>query len=281
MGQIAIVAMGLSAHEYMRTVETSGNRKNLFDEVWMVNGFGHIFQHERLFAMDDIRLQAMRGKAGNHKIGRLVEFLRHHPGPVYTSRVLAKEPPSQERIDQLRMIVRMLPEGGEERQVREDELATLEIERELILGGGFHGLVPFPLEEVVNHFRVHPYFNSTVAYAIALAALEGHDMTIYGADFIYPEAQANPLVEKGRGCCEFWIGMATGIGLEVRVTNTSTLMDAHASNKLYGYDGVNIDGTLCQDGSIKFKMEDCPLPNAQHIEARYYKGAPSVMGVPA
>lgn len=279
--KIAIVAMGASAHEYLRTAEMSGNTKNLFDETWVVNGFGHVFQHDRLFAMDDIRLQYLRGKAGNHKIGRLVESLRHHPGPVYTSRKLPDAPPSAEMLEQLQSIISMLPEG-EEKALRAAEFETLQAERELMQGGGFKGLVEFPLEAVANKFRAHPYYNSTVAYAIALGAYEGHDMTIYGADYHYPTnitPEGRALAESGRACCEFWIGVAVASGLNVDVTNTSTLMDAGIAGGPYGYDGKNIYGEVkLADGYIKFDLNDIPLPTAAMIEQRYYKGAPSHKG---
>lgn len=281
MSKIAIVAMGASAHEYMRTAEMSGNRKSLFDEVWMVNGFGHVFQHDRLFAMDDIRLQYLRGKHGNHKIGRLVEALRHHPGPVYTSRALPEEPPSELMLDELKRIIAVLPEG-QEKELRQAEYDTLQAERELMQGGGFKGLHEFPLEEVINKFRAHPYFNSTVPYAIALAAYEGHDMTIYGADYHYPTnvtPEGRALAESGRACCEFWVGIAVASGLNVDVTHTSTLMDAGLGGGPYGYDGKHIMGEVkLADGHIKFDINDIPLPPAAVIERRYYKGAPSQMG---
>jgi hypothetical protein len=177
----------------------------------------------------------------------------------------------------------VLPEGPE-REMRQAELETLQAERELMQGGGFEGLVEFPLEAVVNKFRAHPYFNSTVAYAIALAAYEGHDMTIYGADFHYPTnvtPEGRALAESGRACCEFWIGIAVASGLHVDITNTSTLMDAGQGSGPYGYDGKHIKGEVkLADGRIAFELTDVPLPTAAEIERRYYKGAPTQMGAP-
>lgn len=270
MSRVAIVAMGISAHEYVRAAEQGGNRKNLFDETWAVNGFGHVFDRERMFHMDDIRLQYLRGKNGNKKIGRLVEYLRTAEGPVYTSRVLTDEPPSEELLHQLRNVIQMLPEG-DERKLRERELMTLEAERELIEGGGFKGLVAFPLQDVLRDFRCHPHFDNTVAYAIALAAHEGHDMTLYGADFDYP---GMPAAEKGRSCCEFWVGQAVARGLDVDITRQSTLMNANKAMPLYGYDGVEIDGSLDSNDNICIKMMDRPLPSPVEVEMSYYKGPP-------
>lgn len=277
MSRIAIVAMGLSAHAYLRVAERSGNRTKMFDEVWVVNGFGHVFQYDRMFHMDDIRLQAMRGKNGNMKIGRLVEWLRTAKGPIYTSRLLPETGASQEQIVELRKVIGVLPEG-EEREARIAELATKEIEAELIAGGGFEGLVAFPMQEVINRFRCHPYFDSTVAYAIALAAYEGHDMTIYGADYEFQTPNGYMLSEKGRACCEWWVGQAIQCGVDVDITRASSLMNANKPDNPYGYDGVNIEGALDQQGNILISMSDRALPSAQEIELRYYKGPPTQAG---
>jgi hypothetical protein len=271
MARIAIVAMGVSAHQYLRSAETSGFTKAMFDETWMVNGFGHVFQYDRMFAMDDVRVQAIRGRAGNRKIGLLVEWLRQAKGPIYTSRCLPKEPASEERLKQLRGVIDVLP-NGQERHQRERELETLQVERDLVMGGGFDGLVEFPLDAVINDFRCHPYFNSTVAYAIALAAHEGHDMTIYGADYDYGPESGVPVVEKGRACCEFWIGQAVARGLHVDITRASTMMDANIPDAPYGYDGVTLQGNIANDGTISFGREDRVLPDADEIEASYFKG---------
>lgn len=280
MPNVAIVAMGLSAHNYLRTVEQSGNRKAMYDEVWMVNGFGHVFHYDRLFAMDDIRMQALRGKNGNNKIGRLVEFLRTAKGPIYTSRCLAKEPPSEQMLTELKKVVDLLPQPHAdyqgpptEREIREAELRSLAIERELVLGGGFEGLVEFPMQDVIENFRCHPYFNNTVAYAIALAAHENRDMTIYGADFEGTMGTANA-VERGRACCEFWISQAVSRGLMVDITLDSSLLDANRPANPYGYDGRDMLGQVGTDGKVQIQFTDRPLPDAMMVERAYYKGPP-------
>lgn len=277
MSHVAIVAMGISAHQYLRVAERTGNRSTMFDEVWAVNGFGHVFQYDRLFAMDDIRVQAMRGKNGNAKIGRLVEWMRTAKGPIYTSWLPPEAAASEEQLDELRKVISVLPDG-EERDAREAELATKEIEREIVTGGGFEGLVAFPLRDVINHFRCHPYFDSTVAYAIALAAYEGHDMTLYGVDYEFRIPSGHMMFEKGRACCEWWVGQAIQRGINVDVSLESSLLNANKGDNPYGYDGVNIEGGLDKDGNVVLRMEERALPSAHEIELRYYKGPQTQAG---
>src|SRR3990167_1083557 len=147
MGKIAIVALGASAERYFRVAEMSGNTSFLFDEVWAVNGFGHVFACDRVFHMDDVRVQALRAKAGNKKITHLLEWLRATKIPVYTSRVLPKEPDNS-RITELKSVISIIStkESEQYRETLQRELDTLEIEKELIEVGGFESLVEFPMQ---------------------------------------------------------------------------------------------------------------------------------------
>lgn len=84
--RIAIVALGPSSLDYVRLVEGIGNRKLAFDEVWSINGYGFVLQCDRIFHMDDVRIQEIRAKGGNKKIAAMLEWMKTHPGPIYTSR---------------------------------------------------------------------------------------------------------------------------------------------------------------------------------------------------
>lgn len=230
--RVAIVALGASAENYMRAVETAGGKEVLFDETWAINGFGNVFRADRTFAMDDIKVQEARGASGNLKIGNLAGSLKNLPGPVYTSRAYPDYP----------------------------------------------NMVPYPLEHVCNVTRVMPYFNNTVAYAIAFAiacpipdlgiADKVESIYISGADFMYP---GMPLIEQGRGCCEFWCGYAMAKGIDINVPQCSTLMGACEGNALYGYDSQTVEARVDEDGRIKLTYRDVPLPHALAIEQRYDK----------
>lgn len=85
--RIAIVALGQSGLDYVRLTEGVGGQMHLFDEVWAINGFGSILQCDRVFHMDDVRIQEARAKSGNKKIANMLKWMKKHPGPIYTSRV--------------------------------------------------------------------------------------------------------------------------------------------------------------------------------------------------
>lgn len=102
--------------------------------------------------------------------------------------------------------------------------------------------VEYPLRPVIDAVE-DDYFSTTVAYQIGLAILmKVKELYIYGADYYYPNAIA---VESGLGCVGYLLGIAKGKGINFKVPNSSTLMDAHLAyqtatggvrRKLYGYD---------------------------------------------
>lgn len=133
----------------------------------------------------------------------------------------------------------------------------------------YPGLVEFPLEDVLNKLG-YDYFNSTAAYAIAYAIFIGVEkLSLWGFDFTYPSAHD---AEKGRGCCEYWIGVAMARGIKIAVPKTSTLLDAYvpADRRLYGYDTVNVKVVEQPDQSVKVEFtERETLPSAEEIERAY------------
>jgi hypothetical protein len=132
----------------------------------------------------------------------------------------------------------------------------------------------FPLEEVLNALG-HDYFNSTAAYAVAYAIYVGATkISLFGMDFTYPNVHD---AEKGRACVEFWIGQAQARGIEIRVPQTSTLLDAcyPRESRLYGYDTLDVEFDIQEDGILKLNYtEREELPTAEQIEANYDHSAP-------
>jgi hypothetical protein len=80
---VAIVGLGPSAHHYIDIVEAHGGRHACFDETWVINTYGDVLAHDRVFHMDDIRFTL---RDSDPKIVAMTKWLRTHPGPVYTSR---------------------------------------------------------------------------------------------------------------------------------------------------------------------------------------------------
>ncbi|MDP2621469.1 MAG: hypothetical protein Q8P46_15080 [Hyphomicrobiales bacterium] len=80
---VAIVGLGPSAHAYIDTVEAHGGRHAFCDETWVINSYGDVLAHDRVFHMDDVRVTL---DDPDPKIQAMIRWLRTHPGPVYTSR---------------------------------------------------------------------------------------------------------------------------------------------------------------------------------------------------
>jgi hypothetical protein len=221
---VAIVGLGPSCVQFFEVTRRMGGLRAYCDEVWGINAIGGVIQCDRIFHMDDLAVQEMRAEAdpkGN--IAPMVDWLKTHPGPVYTS----------------------------------------------VVRSGYPGLVAFPLEEVLNEGSP-AYFNSTAAYAIAYAQHIGvKHISLWGLDYTFPNIHEG---EKGRACCEFWLGMAAAKGIEITVPNESTMMDACAPDRerLYGYDMVDVHTIDREDGTVSVNFTDrADPPTAADIERAY------------
>lgn len=228
---VAILGLGPSLEAYVDVVKRIGNRRWFADEVWAINAAADVIQCDRVFHMDDVRIQEIRAAAlPESNIAAMLEFLKKHPGPIYTSRAHADYP------------------------------AT----------------VDYPLADVMNSCGGVAYFNSTAAYAVAFAVHLGvKKITLFGCDFSYSNSHQ---AEQGRGCVEFYLGMAKARGIAIGLPNTTSLMDAVATNgqRLYGYDTLNV--TIDHDEEDKIVLQFTPhedLPSAAEIEHRYDHSQPT------
>lgn len=90
--------------------------------------------------------------------------------------------------------------------------------------------VAYPKEQIVERFG--DYFTNTVSWMIAMAIIMGYKkIGIYGIDM----AQEGEYKSQ-RPSCEYFIGVARGLGIEVFIPETSDLLK---SAFLYGYDEGN------------------------------------------
>ena len=83
---VAILGLGLTLHTYVNLAKGLGGRKKIADEVWGINALGDVIACDRVFHMDDVRVQEIRAAAdpaGN--IAAMLSWLKTHPGPVITS----------------------------------------------------------------------------------------------------------------------------------------------------------------------------------------------------
>lgn len=92
----------------------------------------------------------------------------------------------------------------------------------------------FPLDEAIREFGV-PYFNNTIAFMICYALLRGaEEIQLFG---INQASGTEYFYEKG--CVEYWLGIATGMGVRVSVNGAQcellTNKQRYGGNRLYGY----------------------------------------------
>lgn len=92
----------------------------------------------------------------------------------------------------------------------------------------------FPLEEAIREFGV-PFFNNTIAFMICYALLRGvEELELYG---INQASGTEYFYEKG--CVEYWLGIATGMGVRVTVTGKHCELlankERYGGHRLYGY----------------------------------------------
>lgn len=83
---VAILGLGPSVTQYLERTKRLGGRRAFCDETWGINAVGDVFACDRIFHMDDVRVQEARAKRRpESNIARMVEWLKGHPGPIYTS----------------------------------------------------------------------------------------------------------------------------------------------------------------------------------------------------
>lgn len=84
---VAILGLGPSLGEYLDIVKRLGGRAAYCDEVWGINAVAGVLQCDRVFHMDDVRIQEIRAAARpDSNIARMLDWLKPHRGPVITSR---------------------------------------------------------------------------------------------------------------------------------------------------------------------------------------------------
>ncbi len=86
-GHVAIIGLGHSMDEYIRFTRGYGNRHRLCDQTWAINALGHIIQCDKIFHMDDVRIQEIRAKAlPKSNTAAMLEWMTTTTTPIMTSR---------------------------------------------------------------------------------------------------------------------------------------------------------------------------------------------------
>lgn len=94
---VAIVGLGPSMLDYVRIANGLGGRAPLVDEVWGINAIGDVIKCDRVFHMDDVRIQQIRADAkpeGN--IAAMLRWMKQAKIPIVTSRAHPDYPTLEE-----------------------------------------------------------------------------------------------------------------------------------------------------------------------------------------
>lgn len=88
-------------------------------------------------------------------------------------------------------------------------------------------------QAVVNGRTAGRYIQNSIPYMLAYAWWIGvKRVRLFGADYTFP---GSPAREDDRANAEYWVGLVRGLGMEVSVPDTTTLLDTRARKGLYGY----------------------------------------------
>jgi len=110
----------------------------------------------------------------------------------------------------------------------------------------------YPLDEIIEQHG-HKYFANTICYMIAYAIHKGAtDIDLWGVSLF-----SNQRDSEERSCVEYWVGVATGKGLNITIHGESALLKVGAKNKLYGYEMTGDPGDF---------KNNCLKPNEMTLE---------------
>lgn len=84
---VSIIGLGPSMDEYTNITRRLGGRHKWCDETWAINSLGSVLQCDRIFHMDDVRIQEIRAKAlPESNTAAMLDWLKTTNLPVITSR---------------------------------------------------------------------------------------------------------------------------------------------------------------------------------------------------
>ena len=95
--RVALVALGPTSVGYLPMAEALGDRRQQYDQVWVVNSFASVLRADLIFHMDDMRIQEIRARADpGGKVACMLESFKTMDTPIMTSRLYPEYPSSVE-----------------------------------------------------------------------------------------------------------------------------------------------------------------------------------------
>ena len=97
----------------------------------------------------------------------------------------------------------------------------------------FDNNIVYPIEDVIKEFNVG-FFLNVMCYMIAIAIMEKpKKISLYGTDMRSDAGVEYRVNEKG--AIEFWLGVATGRGIDLSIPEESYLLKRMMAGSFYGY----------------------------------------------
>lgn len=121
--------------------------------------------------------------------------------------------------------------------------------------------VPFPIDVMVDQFG--RYFTNTISFLLAYAIhLQPKAMGVFGVDMAQ-DTLMNAEFSHQRPSCEFFIGVASGMGIPVTLPGGSDLLKA---THLYGFEdaGVETEKRMSRLQELGQRKEQLKMEMAKH-----------------
>lgn len=93
---VSIVALGGSRDMYFGETLKAWGRNAVSHETWAINAMGGLIQFDRLFHMDDVRIQEGRAENGHKGVATMLDWMKKCDKPIYTSRSHEDYPTTQD-----------------------------------------------------------------------------------------------------------------------------------------------------------------------------------------
>lgn len=228
--RVAILGLGPSVTDYLQIVKQLGGKSAAYDEVWGINALGDVFACDRIFHMDDVRIQEIRAKARpTSNIATMLHWLKRSRTPVITSR----PHPDYPALEAFPL---------------EDVVNTTGY-------AYFNSTAAYAMA-----FALYLHIKSKGKAVRRLA--------VFGNDFTYPNAhdaeKGRACVEFWLG-----MAAARGVNLTVAKTSSLMDACYPLAERVYGYDTFEV-GMKVAKGRARFSFKNrAELPTAEQIEARY------------
>jgi len=104
---ISILGLGPSVRQYLEITKRWGGRRAYCDETWCINALGDVFACDRVFHLDDVRIQEIRAEAKpDSNIAHMLKWLKRDDIPPVVTSMAHPDYPNHEAFPLAQVIER-------------------------------------------------------------------------------------------------------------------------------------------------------------------------------